>query len=510
MRFNTKVLFYIFISVATAVPGLFAQGSLVPTLPWFLSQPGPYATASADWNHGNVNVTNPLGGGTVSVQHFGVVWYPTSGGGQILQNPTPFPFIVFAHGRFQQSGFIGTNHKQATYLLQHLASWGFVVSSVNLDVVGQYTTVAAIPQRGELINQTVSYFMGLAPYAAATDFNRIIYIGHSRGGEGVFAAVQQNPAWLSQIKAIAAIAPTNFQSYKISRNAFVIYGSQDGDVNNGWPIQLYDNTLKDQIKGFRWIEGANHFYFTDSISFALELNAQLTRAQHHEISKTYFTTWAMAMMYNDRPALQRIAGDKEILWSSAFKIHRIFSHPRRITVDDFEQTPANPLRNSLGGTNTLTGLTGAAEANINTSTHSSYFHVTKGLIGTWTVPAQYNTDLLNDLDVTGYPYVSVNLLQKYNSAQNPFNQPKSFHISIRDAAGNSATYINTDVNPWPYPFNASPNGPVKSVFKSFRFPVSAFTAQNPNIDLTKLRKVVVDFDVNATGEFALDDVVLTQ
>lgn len=510
MRQFPKILFVAFIVLFQFAAAAAAQGPLLPTQPWFFKDPGPFTAGSFDWNHGNVQVTNPAGAGNITVQHYGVVWYPADTNGAILPPITNYPLIVFAHGRFQQTPYTGSNHKQATYLLQHLASWGFVVASVNLDVVGQYSSPAAIPQRGELINKTVEYFQTLAPFNAYIDFTRIMYIGHSRGGEGVFAAVQQNPAWISSIRGVGAIAPTNFQVYKISTSAFVIYGSQDGDVNNGWPIQLYDQTKNDQIKGFRFIEGANHFYFTDSITYSPEVNAQLSRPQHHEIARTYFPTWCSAMMYGDRPSLTRIAGDKEILWSANFKIHRIYTTPRRITVDDFEQTPANVLRNTLGGVNTLTGLISPAENTLSSAANSSYFHVTKGLTSSWNTTSLYGADLGASLDVVGYPYATVNVLQKYNSASNPFGQAQRFHLSIIDINGNSAKLDNTDIAPWPYPFNANANGPIKSVLKTFRFPISAFTEQNPQIDLTQLKKIIVDFDVTATGDFALDDVAFTQ
>lgn len=486
-----------------------AQGPLVPTLPWMFRDPGPYTPGSLEWNAGNTTVTNPSGGGTISVQHFGIVYYPSDGNGGVLQPITPYPFVVFAHGRFHTAPFIGQNHKQASYLLQHLASWGFVVASVNLDVVGQFTA-GTIVQRGELINKTVPYIASLPQFQTSTDFSNIIYIGHSRGGEGVFAAVQQNPAWASSIRGVAAIAPTNFQSYKISTNAFVIYGSQDGDVNNGWPVQLFDQTNNDRIKGFRFIEGANHFFFTDSITFGPEVNAQLTRPQHHEIARTLMTTWCAALEYGDKASLNRIAGDKEIQWSAAFKMHRMYFNPRRITVDNFEQSPFNVLRNTLGGTNLLTGIIGAAESNINSTAASSYFHVTRGLIGRWSTPALFSADTVSNIDITGYNFVSVNVLQRYNVSSNPFNQAQRFRISLQDGDGNIAKLDNTDVGPWPYPFNASPNGPVKSVFKTFRFPTTAFQAQNSLVDLKKIRKVIVDFDVTATGEFALDELAVTQ
>ncbi len=503
------------LAVVALAPHAPAQGPLVPTLPWALRDPGPFTPSFVDWNNGNVQVTNPTGGGNITVNHFGVLYFPSSGPGQILPGVTPYPVIVFAHGRFHAAPFIGTNHKQASYLLQHLASWGFVVASVNLDVVGQYGSPAAIPQRGQLINLTVSWLQAQPQYAGLLDFSRIVYIGHSRGGEGVFAAYQQNPAWLASIRAIGAIAPTNFDVYSVPANAFVIYGSQDGDVNNGWPIQLYDQTQtapsgSQVLKGFRWIEGANHFFFTDSITFAPETNAQLTRAQHHEISRTYWTTWAAASALGDRPSYVRIAGDKEIQWSGAFKLHRIFYNPRQITFDDFEQTPANPGRNTLGGTNLFAGLVGATEKTLNSAAASSYYHKTKGLTGSWNGPAQFEANIAADLDVVGYPFLSVDVLQRYNVASNPFGQPQRFRITLVDANGNSATRDNTDVAPWPYPFTTSPNGPVKSVLKTFRFPLSAFTSVQPLLDLQRIRTARLNFDITPTGELALDGLSFTQ
>jgi hypothetical protein len=484
-----------------------AQGPLLPTLPWIFHEAGPYVPASKEWNNGNVQVTNPTGGGMINVNHFGVVWFPDDGAGNILPPITPYPLVVFAHGRFHQAPYIGNNHKEATYLLKHLASWGFVVASVNLDVVGQYGSPAAIPQRGELINKTVEYFAAQPGYAPFLDLTNIVYIGHSRGGEGVFAAVQQNPAWIGSIRGIGAIAPTNFQGYTIAANAMVIYGSQDGDVNNGWPIELYGQTQTSGVKAFRYVEGANHFWFTDTINYFAETNAQLTRLQHHEISRTFWTTWCAFMCYADRPSYVRIAGDKEIQWSAAFKIHRIFHTPRQITVDHFENQPKNVTRNSLGGANTLTGLVNPQETFLS---GNSYYNKSNALTATWASAAKYDADLPGGLDVLGYGYVSVNVAQKYASASNPAGQPQRFHISITDINGNTAKLDNTDIAAWPYPFTTNPNGPVKSVLKSFRFPLTAFTAQTPQIDLTKLKRVIVDFDVTATGEFALDDVTFTQ
>lgn len=497
-------------ALAFLASGAFSQGPLVPQAEVRFQPTGPFTPAGRHWSGGTVSVSNPLGGAPIQVQHFGIVWYPSDPAGQLAPSPTPFPLVVFAHGRFQSGSFIGSNHLQATYLLQHLASWGWVVASVNLDVVGQFQNPAAIPQRGELINRTVEHLQTIGGLAPGIDFTRIVYLGHSRGGEGVFAAVQQNPPWAASIRGIGAIAPTNYMSYAVPANAFVLYGAQDGDVNNGWPIQLYDQTSAPDLKGFRLIEGANHFFFTDSIVFSGEGVPVLNRAQHHEIAKTMLATWAGALHYSDPSFRQQIAGDAEVAWSGAFKIHRLYRSSSRITVDDFEQAPFDPFANTLGGANAPAGLTGVAEAPLTTATALSFFHKTRGLVAQWQTPATLDVDLGADLDVAGYPYVSVNVLQEHASILNPVGQDQRFALSLRDGSGNAATIENVELGPLPYPVTATPGfAPKKSVLKTFRFPLAEFVARNPALDLKAARAITLEFNRTPTGEVAIDDFAFT-
>lgn len=146
-----------------------------PPAPISTFEPGPYSVGSWDWDFGQVMMPLPGSGGPVPVDHFGTLRYPALKDGVLtpMAPGMPFPFVVFAHGRYHVAPFIGSNHLQASYLLDHLASHGFVVASVNLDVVGQFGSPAAISHRGNLIHFTIDAFKALDPAGRQYDFTRI-------------------------------------------------------------------------------------------------------------------------------------------------------------------------------------------------------------------------------------------------------------------------------------------------------------------------------------------------
>ena len=276
--------------------------------------PGRYAVGSADWDFGTIDISMPGSTTeTIAVQHFGTLRYPAqavgTSRGPVPRVPVagggPFPFVVFSHGRFHEDPYIGHNHEQASYLIEHLASWGFVVASVNLDVVGQYGQPAAIKQRGEIVLATIAAFQQLDPALYDIDFEHIGLVGHSRGGEGCLAAWKNNTAGYP-IAAIATIALTNFQEQFLEGVPYLgLLGSKDGDVSNGWPIHVYDQAAP-APKLFEYIEGANHFWFTDSIHFSGEGQALITREQHHDVARTYITAFLLSTLHDAPLPLQTL------------------------------------------------------------------------------------------------------------------------------------------------------------------------------------------------------------
>ena len=490
-------------------------------------EPGRYAVGSADWNFGTIEITKPgFIGETIDVELFGTLRYPAqavgTSRGPVPEAPVakggPFPFVVFSHGRFQEKEYVGHNHEQASYLLDHLASWGFVVASVNLDVVGQYALPAAIKQRGEIVLATIAAFERLDPSLYDIDFEHIGLVGHSRGGEGCLAAWKSNPARYP-IQAIATIALTNFQNMLVTDVPYLgLYGSKDGDVNNGWPIQVYDQA-EPAPKLFEYIEGANHFWFTDSISYAGEGQALITREQHHDCARTYITAFLLRAL-RDAPLPQAELCDGHSLTpvTGPIKIHPLFADPQRLLVNSFEETDADPGHNSLGGASAGEALMTLAEENLDNNpktfyqrTHGGWiaFDSSGGLPDGVAAPV-YVEELPGGLDASPYTHLSLNALQRWNAPLNTAQQAQDLHVMLVDGAGHSAQVALSDFGTIPWPITHGGVFPKKSVLRTTRIPLREFGHANPAIDMTDLRLVSLVFDETAKGELRIDDLSFTR
>jgi len=175
-----------------------------------------------------MTLTAPMPGGQQMVDFIGRIYYPSLDE-SVLQDPErpnfenitvaegAHPLIVFGHGRW--GGGVPTNYLGMTNLLHHLASWGYVCISVNLDVVHalQSTNQWGIPHRGELFLKAIDYMLQqnadpVSPFFARIDPAKIALIGHSRGGSGAISAVNQNAAAQPPraIGAVATISPVDF------------------------------------------------------------------------------------------------------------------------------------------------------------------------------------------------------------------------------------------------------------------------------------------------------------
>ncbi len=475
--------------------------------------PGPFAVGRWDWDFGTVNVSPVFGTTPLTVQHYGTVRYPAQWNGRLapVAPGYPFPFVVFAHGRYQLAPYTGSNHLEAGYLLDHLASWGFVVASVNLDVVGSFSNPPAIPQRGELIHATIAAFEALDPQHIVVDFDRAGLVGHSRGGEGCLAAWSNNPAG-HPLRAIATIAPTNFQHYALLDLPYLgLYGSKDGDVNNGMPIQAWDAARQD-IKAFEYIEGANHFWFTDDITYSGEGNADITREQHHDAARLCITEFLLRELAPGGPQPVPVPQlcDGEGLWplTAAVTVHPMYTDPGALVVNDFEDAPENALLNSLGGLSLGNLLVTQDEESL-AQGGKTFWHQTSGGWIAHSLPPPslpfYAEELPPGTDVSGFDCVSLRVLQRWGAALNPTGQPQNLRVALADAAVHIAVLRLSDYGTIPWPITHSGNFPKKSVLRTTRIPLADFLAKNPALDLTNLRFVALVLDQTPSSELRIDD-----
>lgn len=245
------------------------------------------------------------------------VWRPNTGG--------PYPLVVFLHGNhgtcgkfipelgvrdddridYTQTGkcpegyVVTPNHLGYSYLAQNLATYGFIVVSINAN----RGVTAANPEgkdtglnlrRGRLV---LRHLQELATWNAKggtpaslgfelkgmIDFTQVGLMGHSRGGEGMRAAVAQfndpDSPWPKQInrlkfRSLFEIGPVDGQTNRILNPKGLVWNvllpSCDGDVSDLQGIKPFDRMLQDKTeiqrltKSSFQVFGANHnFYNTE-------------------------------------------------------------------------------------------------------------------------------------------------------------------------------------------------------------------------------------------------------
>ncbi len=231
----------------------------------------------------------------------------------------PFPLLVFLHGNHATCGFgsdprvddrvdytftgtcpsgyvVSPSHAGYGYLAERLASWGYIVVSINANR-GINAAPATIPDdrgrnkaRGRLILRHLQRLsewnlMGGTPPSLGVDlkgkldFNHVGLMGHSRGGEGVRAAYNfyRDPdrRWRDRIgpmtiEAVFEIGPVDGQTDRQFIADGVIWNVLlpmcDGDVSNLQGVRPFDRMLRmadnpATQKSTYTVWGANHNFF---------------------------------------------------------------------------------------------------------------------------------------------------------------------------------------------------------------------------------------------------------
>jgi len=440
------------------------------------------------------------------------------------------PLIVFGHGQYGLGS--PTNYLGMTNLMNHLASWGYIAVSVNLDVVqGQWpSNQQGIPHRAELLLAAVDRLVQLngdpgSIFHQKIDPTRIALIGHSRGGGGAISAVNMNQAQGSPraIKAVATISPVDFgtQAVQAAVPHLSLYGSWDGDLSSGHGPRIWDGGVRLAPKQLVEIYGANHFHFTDNITYSNETN-EITREDHHELAQGFINAWFdVHVRGNDRfewPLY--LVGEKDMR-PGVNKYLQILSSDF-LAVDN-----GSPLgtegANNLGGTNMFSTLPLFDDRLLNSSSEH-FYNQSDGLIVHWDGSADQLVLGFGNQNVSTYTWLQFRAAQRPANASNPgapenaLNQLdtfKDFRVRIKDAANNTVVVaIVNYLGGLQYPdlsgsLSATSSFQYKAIPRSFRIPLSAFAGVN----LHNIKEIAFLFDrpdgagfKSTTGAIAIDDV----
>jgi hypothetical protein len=301
-------------------------------------------------------------------------WYPSAiaGLGQL-------PLVIISHGN-------GHNYRWYDYLQEHIASYGYIVMShENKTGPGiESASTTTLEHTDAIIEQQGTIAGGVLD--GHIDSNRIVWIGHSRGGEGVARAYDRiydgtwTPEYYTQddIVLISSIAPTDFLGYSSSNphgaNYHFLYGSADGDVS-GTPSNDVAQAfhILERATGFRqstYVQGADHNDFNSSgfNDFSGPPGTEIGRTEAQRVAKADYLAVIKHYVEGNVPA-------KDYLWrqyesfkpigvsSETIVVHEYKESPSegKFVIDDYESNPSFTQSSSGGNVMFRIDETAAAE-----------------------------------------------------------------------------------------------------------------------------------------------------
>jgi hypothetical protein len=317
-------------------------------------RPGPFATTTSEYSLPGVKLT----GLPKHVEVQGVVVRPTNAAG-------PRPLVLFLHGRHSTCYRGGPDGRSSgawpcptnwqpipSYLgyldaQQLLASQGYVTVSISANGINGQDYRAAdggAQARSELVRHHLALFdqwntVGGQPFGSAlvghVDLDRVMLVGHSRGGEGVNrAAVDSTASDPWRIDSQVLIGPTAFgRQTAPGVDTEVLLPFCDGDVSDLQGQQYIDQardlfgaTPDPALRTAVLVMGANHNYFNkewtpgDAVAPAWDdfgardgycgrkSPTRLTPEAQRNVGAVYIATAAKAFIKNDANALELIDG----------------------------------------------------------------------------------------------------------------------------------------------------------------------------------------------------------
>jgi hypothetical protein len=432
--------------------------------------PGPEAVTEMVYN---------LDSGVAST--FGI---PAGRRGEDLYFPTniaamgKLPVVVIGHGN-------GHNFQWYDHIGNHLASYGYVVFSHDNDT-GPGPASAATTTLGHtdaFIDQVEAGAIAGGALVGHIDAQRIIWIGHSRGAEGVAIAYDRlfdgtvTPTHYSKrdIRLVSSMLPTDFEGTDVANphdaNYHLWTAAGDGDVNGSAGCDICQTFhLVDRATGYKQstiIQGTGHGWFhdEDSASDAFDGPCPLNESITHLIQLGYFLPLVKHYVDGNIPALDFLTRQYESFHPIGVPIANpcvVVSNEYRngaavgnFVIDDYQTQPASGTSSS-GGTVTFNveNLTeGRLDDNnsdfvwtttdpFNGATQGLSTDSTKGVVFDWT-----NTDRFYEWQVTpgGNDFAAFRYLS-FRGAQGTQHPNTTavlgdltFSVTLRDGGGATST-----------------------------------------------------------------------
>ena len=476
---------------------------------------------------------------------FGPTEVPINGIACVPRGSGPFPLAVFAHGNHDplENSTLGYR-----YLCELFASHGIVAATIDANFLnganfGENDGRAIVHLEHLRQFRTWNATPG-HPLHRKIDLDRVLIVGHSRGGEGVghaslfntLGSVQPDAfspvvpldgsaglgPYRFRLRAVAAIAPTDRQYEPLSGptavrdDYFLVHGSRDGDVstfegyntyNRAHAVDLANPTGSDgRFKAVLWVIGANHNQFNSVWASETPAATTIPRAAQEQVARFALGALAQAVLL-DRRRSRRVLRDHAAAtrWLPVGgDFVSQYQDPDRVFVLH-NQEGLGPPEVSVPVQGIVTSAGVVATRELKDLVDAGAPQSTISLRVAWNAPGgELVLELVpGSLPARRFRTLALRIGQAVDPA-NPAGQDQDLTLRI-SSGSRTVTMPASSVHRLLHPDTTT--GPGKIVLQTLRLPVRQLRRRG--VDVRDLRSVALVFDRRPTGVLYLGDVQLS-
>ncbi len=485
----------------------------------------------------------------------GQVWMPQGSG--------PFPLVLIVHGNHAMEDFSDGGY---AYLGELFASRGAVAVSVDENFLN--LTASSFlslfdggleeenDARGWLLLEHLRQFRDWSADAThdlhgQIDLDRVVLIGHSRGGEAVTEAAVFNRLshypddatvtfdYNFGLRGVIAVAPVDnqydprdFATVMEDVSYLVIHGSHDSDVNSYAGFAAYSRLQFEScascFKAGFYLIGANHGQFNTSWGrydvpppFDRFLNSAplLDGATQRRVASVLFSAFLEATVH-DRDAYRQLVAAPErqaALFGDGVRFLSHYRGAQDLILADFGEDAEVSTGSIEGARISGAGLSLWREADLGLKWRTADNAMVQ--LGWQETGATYEISGFAAPIVPETLSLSLGMSSDAPGDVEDYEPPDEldFHIELEDGAGQVASLplstrrvLLPQVEPVMYKLpGLDADASSEVVMQRYRFALDEFVAVNPQLDPATLRTVSLRFDLSPMGSLWLDDVALS-